>query len=138
VSRVRYIRLGLINVDTHMLTRIVSFNGMRVQAFMPVVSMDMLMQQTGPELSNVKASIPSSYAHQNHCDGGNDSRGRYSTMCRSCRRRSQRITFTHHPSAKKSLFAEYRTQLTARNEISWPHSAFTNTASIQKHHLGSR
>jgi hypothetical protein len=33
-----------------MLARIVSFIGMRVQAFIPVVSMDMLMQQTGQEL----------------------------------------------------------------------------------------
>jgi hypothetical protein len=44
-----------------MLTHIVSFIGMRVQAFefIPVVSMDMLKQQTGQELSKVKASIPS-------------------------------------------------------------------------------
>jgi hypothetical protein len=101
VSRVRYIRLEMINVDTHMLSHIVSFIGMRVQAFIAVLSMDLLMQQTGQELSNVKASIPCSYAHKILCDRRNDSgQVLHDTMCRSCRRRSPRMTFTHHPSAQ--------------------------------------
>jgi hypothetical protein len=115
VSRVRYIRLEMINVDTHMLSHIVSFIGMRVQAFIAVLSMDMLMQQTGQELSNVKASISCSYAHQIHCDRRNDSgQVLHDTMCRSCRRRSPRMTFTHHPSAqiivRKVLNRVYRRQ----------------------------
>jgi hypothetical protein len=73
VSKVRYIGFGMINVDTHMLMRIVSFVRMREQAFIPVVPIDMLMQQTGQELSNVKASIPYNYTHENHCARGNDS-----------------------------------------------------------------